>query len=36
MALVLGALAIVTISSARRRPSLVDADLEAVEAAPHP
>jgi drug/metabolite transporter (DMT)-like permease len=36
MALVLGALAIVTISSARSRPALVDADLEAVEAAPHP
>jgi drug/metabolite transporter (DMT)-like permease len=36
MAVVLGALALVTLSTARRAPDLVEADLDAVEAAPHP
>jgi drug/metabolite transporter (DMT)-like permease len=36
MVVVLGALALVSLSTARRSPELVEADLEAIEAAPHP
>jgi inner membrane transporter RhtA len=36
MALVLGALAVVSVSTARRTPHLVDADLDAIGSAPHP
>ena len=36
MAVVLAALALVTLSTARRSPDLAAADLEAIEAAPHP
>jgi drug/metabolite transporter (DMT)-like permease len=36
MAVVLGALALVSVSTARRSPDLIGADLEAIEAAPHP
>jgi len=36
MAIVLGALALVSLSTARRSPALVEADLDAIEAAPHP
>jgi probable blue pigment (indigoidine) exporter len=36
MAVVLGALALVSLSTARRSPELVAADLDAIEAAPHP
>jgi len=36
MAVVLAALSVVSLSSARHRPDLVEADMEAMEAAPHP
>jgi drug/metabolite transporter (DMT)-like permease len=36
MAVVLVALALVSLSTARRSPDLVEADLDAIEAAPHP
>jgi drug/metabolite transporter (DMT)-like permease len=36
MVVVLGALAVVSLHTARRNPDLVDADLEAIESAPHP
>jgi drug/metabolite transporter (DMT)-like permease len=36
MAIVLVALAMVSLATARRSPSLIDADVEAIEAAPHP
>jgi drug/metabolite transporter (DMT)-like permease len=36
MVVVLGALALVSLSTARRAPALVDADVEAIETAPHP
>jgi len=36
MALVLFALALVSLSTARRTPDLVESDIEAIEAAPHP
>ena len=36
MVVVLSALALVTVATARRRPELAEADLEAIEAAPHP
>jgi drug/metabolite transporter (DMT)-like permease len=36
MAVVLAALGLVTLSTTRRRPDLAEADLEAIEVAPHP
>jgi drug/metabolite transporter (DMT)-like permease len=36
MVIVLASLAMVSVATARRSPELVDADLEAIEAAPHP
>jgi drug/metabolite transporter (DMT)-like permease len=36
MAIVLGALAMVSLATARRRPDLLETDLDAMEAAPHP
>jgi drug/metabolite transporter (DMT)-like permease len=36
MVIVLSALAMVSLATARRSPDLLDADLEAIEAAPHP